>query len=501
MELAISVFGFASLLELLLYIPTLWPARKPLAISSLVLTAAATGAIVQQRPCLASIFLLIVSLYRIFNMLRIIEARMQEQFLHRSTFRSSLSLLLYQTIIGGFWWFAAVTKLSDGDWWRIIAVVELLTSIVLLISSRRQLRATIPLLSTESYNARDLPTVTVCVPARNETTSMEECLRSLVASDYPKLEILVLDDCSQDHTSDIIRNFAHEGVRFIKGNEAPTHWLAKNWAYKRLYEEANSELLLFCGVDIRFTPESLRALVVTMLSSRKRMVSLMPQNVTPKTLSYRPSLLIQPMRYAWELCIPRKLSRRPPVLSSCWIVERSLLERAGGFEAVSNQVVPESHFARVAAETSSYSFLRATKKLDVQSLKGLRDQWDTAVRTRYPQVHRKPELVLLVSLSQLFCLVLPFIIFIASLMTLHWQVLMLSGLSVAILVWIYWQVIRLTYGHFLLRGLALLPGTVLFDIYLRHYSMWSYEFHDVIWKGRNVCMPVMHVVPHLPDID
>jgi hypothetical protein len=30
--------------------------------------------------------------------------------------------------------------------------------------------------------------------------------------------------------------------------------------------------------------------------------------------------------------------------------------------------------------------------------------------------------------------------------------------------------------------------------------MYKYEFREVIWKERNVCVPVMHVTPHLPKI-
>ena len=51
-----------------------------------------------------------------------------------------------------------------------------------------------------------------------------------IASDYPKLEIIVLDDCSQDRTAEIIRNFAHDGVRFIQSEDNKDNWLDKNKA-------------------------------------------------------------------------------------------------------------------------------------------------------------------------------------------------------------------------------------------------------------------------------
>jgi hypothetical protein len=30
--------------------------------------------------------------------------------------------------------------------------------------------------------------------------------------------------------------------------------------------------------------------------------------------------------------------------------------------------------------------------------------------------------------------------------------------------------------------------------------MWQYEFHEVLWKGRNVCLPVMRIIPNLPKL-
>ena len=69
--------------------------------------------------------------------------------------------------------------------------------------------------------AVDVPSVSVCIPARNETHAMAECLERVLASDYPKLEILVFDDNSADDTSTIIRSFAQEGVRFVAGTELP----------------------------------------------------------------------------------------------------------------------------------------------------------------------------------------------------------------------------------------------------------------------------------------
>ena len=46
---------------------------------------------------------------------------------------------------------------------------------------------------------------------------MTDALHRVIASTYPKLEIIVLDDLSADKTPALIKAFAQDGVRFIEG--------------------------------------------------------------------------------------------------------------------------------------------------------------------------------------------------------------------------------------------------------------------------------------------
>ena len=45
------------------------------------------------------------------------------------------------------------------------------------------------------------------------------------------------------------------------------------------------------------------------------------------------------------------------------------------------------------------------------------------------------------------------------------------------------------------------PFALLTELVLSTVSMMQYEFGTVRWKGRNVCIPAMHVIKQLPKID
>lgn len=416
------------------------------------------------------------------------------------TLRTALWLLVMQLLVGLVAVAAEYLRLSSLSLLYVLAGVQLLGVLTLVVVRLRNLRKTAPPNDLRAFATADLPTLTVALPARNETDSLQACLQSLLASDYPKLEILVLDDCSQTkRTPEIIKAFAQSGVRFIAGKEPPPNWLAKNYAYQQLAEQANGELLLFCGVDCRFAPDSLSRLVTILLRVHQDMLSVMPAN-QPKARLRLTQLLLQPNRYAWEIGLPRLFAKRPPVLSSCWLIRRAALKKAGGFEAVRRSIVPEAYLARYcAASGGKYRFIRSEAGLEITSLKTAEEQKETSVRMRYPQLHRRPEMVALISLLELGLFVWPpLMLVIAGVYgfgTLAW----LAGASFVIGSLNHGEIINLTYRRFVLRGLVLLPLAALYDIWLLNYSMWRYESGEVLWKGRNICLPAIRPIPPMPS--
>ncbi len=499
MTLMLEIFALLIGAEILLVSRILWVLRRTLAVVVATCTALVSGLLLGNRLSLAMICIVLLSMYRVINMMRVVENRTEEHRLRASVRKTTLSLGALQALILGMLWFSDKLQPNPDTSWQLCSFILLGLAIGLFMTTQRQLRTTIASDVSQHFSDSHLPSLSVCIPARNETSSLEDCLLSLRASDYPKLEILVLDDCSQaSRTSEVIKSFAHDGVRFIKGEPATDDWLAKNWAYEQLFKASSGSHVLFCGADARFDTTTLRNTVTTLLARDKRMLSIIPRNELPTSVISYLSVFVQPVRYAWEMCLPRRFFNRPPVLSTCWLAERKLIDGAGSFAAVTHSISPEAYFARKAILRDGYGFIRSGSGMEVSSTKELGDQLRTAMRTRYPQLRRRIDLVFVVSIFELALFVGPLLFFGVGLANGLWVQVGSAGLTILLTSVAYSQIVQLTYRQFLYGGLIIAPFAALLDVCLRHVSLWRYEFGEITWKGRNVCLPVMQVTRHLP---
>lgn len=502
MRYALLVFIALTIAEGGLWSPSLWPWRRALSLALALPLALVSGSLVGLYPTAWTGALAFLTMYRLINLLRVSHDQTEPRRLWNASRSAWCWLPGIQIVLAAGGLLQARWQLPGQIYLYGLGIVQLAAALLLVWATRRNLIKTLPPAQLNPLTTKELPTVSVLIPARNETEDLIACLDALVASTYPKLEILVLDDCSQERrTPEIIRGYAHDGVRFIAGSVPGTSWLAKNYAYQQLAEAANGDLLLFCGVDTRFAPEAIQRLVLTLRTKNKQMLSILPRNDVPSSKAWD-VLLCQPGRYAWELALPRRWWQRPPVLSTAWLISRQQLAAAGGLKAVKRSVIPERYFAAYTARHhDGYSFLQATEQLNIQSAKSLAEQRATAVRTRYPALHQRLELAAFVSLAELLILLLPFGLAIAAVLLQLWGLLVIALLTVGLLLYFYIKIVSVTYRRFIPAALWQLPLAAVYDLGLLNYSMWQYEFNEVLWKGRNVCIPVLQAIPRLPKVN
>jgi chlorobactene glucosyltransferase len=124
------------------------------------------------------------------------------------------------------------------------------------------------------------PLVSIIIPARNESGNIEACVRSVSASAYEPIEIVVVDDRSTDDTAALVERFAatpdaRGRVRLVRGAEVSAGWFGKPWALVQGWRVARGELLLFADADTRHTPELIPRAVGALQTERVQLVSLL----------------------------------------------------------------------------------------------------------------------------------------------------------------------------------------------------------------------------------
>jgi len=195
------------------------------------------------------------------------------------------------------------------------------------------------------------PHLSVVVPARNEAAAVGAALRSLVASDGIRLEILAVDDRSTDETGAIMDAVAIEGtsvgvrhslqVQHI--HELPQGWLGKPHAMVQAVQRASAPWLLFTDGDVLFAPHTLALALRLALARRADHLVLAPtlivhnwaERAVVATLNALSQWVVRP----WKVADPR--ARDALGVGGFNLVRREVYDRVGGFDRLRMAVVED----------------------------------------------------------------------------------------------------------------------------------------------------------------
>ena len=154
-------------------------------------------------------------------------------------------------------------KWSRLIWWTHAAGVAGFYTVLWLRTKPKEARV----VSVQSSSQeRELPRVSIIVPARNEEHNIQRCVTSLLEQDYPDYEVIVVDDASTDETPRLLDEMARAHphgakLRVLRLSELPDGWAGKPHALHAGVQEARGELLLFTDADTWHAPQALRAAV------------------------------------------------------------------------------------------------------------------------------------------------------------------------------------------------------------------------------------------------
>ena len=124
--------------------------------------------------------------------------------------------------------------------------------------------------------------MSVLIPARNEEGSIGAAVASVLAGEGVDLEVIVLDDHSEDRTGEIVRSISERDsrVRIEPAPALPSGWCGKQHACHVLANLARYELLVFMDADVRLAPQALARATAFLTRSGADLVSGFPEELT-----------------------------------------------------------------------------------------------------------------------------------------------------------------------------------------------------------------------------
>ena len=185
----------------------------------------------------------------------------------------------------------------------------------------------------------DIPAISVLIPARNEEASITAAVEAALASRHVDIEVIVLDDHSEDGTARLVRSLGEKDprVRLLAAPELPPGWCGKQHACHVLAGAARMPLLVFLDADVRLGPDGLARLAAFQRESDADLVSGVPHQETGTLLE---KLLIPLIHFVLLGFLPLSRMRRytsPSYAAGCgqlFLARRAAYEQVGGHAAI-----------------------------------------------------------------------------------------------------------------------------------------------------------------------
>ncbi len=193
--------------------------------------------------------------------------------------------------------------------------------------------------TTDSRQLATPPPLSVLIPARNEESSIGAALLAVLASRDVELEVVVVDDHSEDATARVVAAVCERDsrVRFLQGQPLPPGWCGKQFACSILARSARHSLLVFLDADVRLAPDGLARISAYLEESQADLLSGIPRQETGSLVE---KLVIPLIHFVLLGFLPLGRMRRyrhPAYAAGCgqlFLARRAAYEAAGGHAAI-----------------------------------------------------------------------------------------------------------------------------------------------------------------------
>ena len=132
----------------------------------------------------------------------------------------------------------------------------------------------------------DPPFISFIIPARNEGKKIKEALSSVLALDYPRYEVIAINDRSDDSTGRILNDLSaiNSHLKVVHITSLPPGWLGKNYALDYGAKNASGKYFIFTDADVVFKPDTLNRVLEYIKQNNTDHLAMAPSHVFKKTL-------------------------------------------------------------------------------------------------------------------------------------------------------------------------------------------------------------------------
>ncbi len=191
--------------------------------------------------------------------------------------------------------------------------------------------------------------VSILIPMRNEAENVEKSANSVLASSLiPQLEVIALDDNSNDKTKELLLKFPQ--IKMISGIELPEGWLGKNFACHQLVAHSTGDYLVFVDADVRLTHLAVASAITQMNRYKWDFISPYPRQIA---ISFSERLIQPLLQWSWLSSVPLRYAEQAKYPSlvlangQFMIIKRAAYISSGGHKEIRSEVLDDLELARL----------------------------------------------------------------------------------------------------------------------------------------------------------
>ena len=349
-----------------------------------------------------------------------------------------------------------------------------------LVRGRGKLRY---LAAVEPLPEAELPLVSVVVAARDEERNVEVAMRSLLAQDLARMELVVVDDRSGDRTGQILDRMAAADprLRVVHVRELPPGWLGKNHALDLGAADAGGELILFTDADVVMAPETLRLAASFMVRERLDHLTMAPRIDMPgfllRAFGVFFGICFLMFSRPWKARDPRSPSHVG--IGAFNLVRASSYRRIGTHRAIAMRPDDDMKLGKLMKKNGQrQDFLVAVSHVSVEWYRSVPEAVRGLRKNGFAGLDYRVSMVVVATLTQVACFILPFVaVFLTTGSTR-----LLYAFSVAMILGLFGGAAREQRAP-VWGGIAVPFASLLFIVIVWNATLYALLHRGIEWRG------------------